>query len=38
VIDHNQKIIPIVFGVTRSKVKVTGAFNVKMVLADYLEN
>jgi hypothetical protein len=25
------------FGVTRSKVKVTGALNVKMVSADYLE-
>jgi hypothetical protein len=28
---------PIDFGVTRSKVKVTGALNVKMVSADYLE-
>jgi hypothetical protein len=29
---------PIDVGVTRSKVKVTGALNVKMVSADYLEN
>jgi hypothetical protein len=28
---------PIDFGVTRSKVKVTGALNVKMVSADNLE-
>jgi hypothetical protein len=28
---------PIDFGVTMSKVKVTGALNVKMVSADYLE-
>jgi hypothetical protein len=29
---------PIDFGVTRSKVKVTGFLNVKMISADYLEN
>jgi hypothetical protein len=29
---------PIDFGVTRLKVKVIGALNVRMVSADYLEN
>jgi hypothetical protein len=29
---------PIDFWVTRSKVKVTGALNVRMVSTDYLEN
>jgi hypothetical protein len=28
---------PIDFEVTRSKVKVTGALNVRMIFADYLE-
>jgi hypothetical protein len=29
---------PIAFGFTRSKVNITGALNVKMVPADYLED
>jgi hypothetical protein len=35
---HNQQMINIALRVTRSKVKVTGALNVRMVSAYYLEN
>jgi len=36
-IDHGQLMTPINFEVTRSKVKVTEAFNAKTIYAQYLE-
>jgi hypothetical protein len=36
-IGHNCKMTRIDFRVSRSNVKVTGAFNIRMVTADYLE-
>jgi hypothetical protein len=38
VIGHNQQMTHIAFGVISSKVTVTGALNVRMVSAYYLEN
>jgi hypothetical protein len=38
VIGHIQQMTRIAFGVTRSKVKITGAFSVRMVSAFYLED
>jgi hypothetical protein len=37
-IGHNYLMKPIDFGFTRSRINVTGALNIRLISADYLEN